>query len=83
MRLTGTLSSGLFTLVGFLFATTAHADHIITAQEGLGPSWWGVALMGPIPLIVAGTIIYLLYRASRGQREAEGEPDKPDRGFTP
>ena len=64
-------------------ATSARADHIITAQEGLGPAWWGVALMGPIPLIAAGTVVYLLYRASRSKREAQGAPEDQDRGFTP
>jgi len=48
---------------------TARADHIVTAREGLGLNWWGLALAGPVPFLVVAVIAFLLYR-SLGRRGA-------------
>lgn len=46
----------------------ARADHILPAEEALGPNWWGLFLVGPIPFLIAALIAFRLYRSSRRRR---------------
>lgn len=50
--------------------TQAMHDLKADRDELLGPTWWGIFVVIPIPFIVIGLIGWLLWRASR-------EPDPP------
>jgi hypothetical protein len=58
----------LSALALLLSSGLAWAEHIIDAQEALGPNWWGMGVIGLMPLSLAALIVYLVYRASRAHR---------------
>lgn len=66
---------------GLLLAFSAwtpalRADHIPTAQEGLGSTWWGVILLGVVAMTFMGGIGLTVIRIVRD--EAMQDPDGPD-----
>lgn len=53
------------------WAPVAFADHgspFGFVEGGLGPGWWFVLLMAPVPFLVVGVIALALRRAARGDR---------------
>lgn len=59
-----------------LLATPAvRADHIPSAQEGLGSLWWGVGFLGLIGMAFVGTIAYTVIRLSRQESAREDSRD--------
>ena len=45
----------------------ALAHHTETHPTDLGPGWWGVWLMAPVPYLLVGGVIWYLWRRSRGK----------------
>lgn len=66
---------GLVLALLALSAGAAHADHIPTAQEGLGAMWWGVAFLGVVGMVFIGTIAYTVVTLSRRENAREDGRD--------
>lgn len=54
-----------FSLVGLSRALAHHTDTHLT---DLGPAWWGVLVMAPVPFLLVGGVAWYLWRRSRGNR---------------
>ncbi|WP_161569070.1 hypothetical protein [Thermus thermamylovorans] len=46
----------------------ALAHHTDTHLTDLGPAWWGVLVMAPVPFLLVGGVAWYLWRRSRGNR---------------
>ena len=59
----------------FMVAQSVRGDHIPSAQDGLGPLWWGVGILGLVGLAFVGSIAYVVVKLSRQEnaREEGGE----------
>lgn len=58
-----------------LTARAVHADHIPSAQEGLGALWWGVGFLGLVGMGFVGTVAYTVIRLSRQESAREESRD--------
>ncbi len=50
------------------------AEHIVSAQEGLGAGWWGLVLLGGVAISFVGGIAATIFRIAREEERRAPQP---------
>lgn len=68
-------ATGMALALLLVVPTEAWADHIPSAQEGLGGLWWGVGFLGLVGMTFIGSIAYTVVKLSRREDAREESRD--------